>query len=71
MAWEKDRNVEDFLVLAENLKSEGQSSRAEAVGYLIQRIQDAERILTAIETLINSKTTLDSLEVQKLMNSQN
>jgi hypothetical protein len=41
--WESDKNVEDFRVVAEGLKASGQSSRADAVNYLIERVKMLEK----------------------------
>lgn len=44
--WSLDKNVMDFMGVAENLRAEGQESRARAVEYLIQRVllEDAARV---------------------------
>jgi len=41
--YEMDKNIDDFMILVKNLKSEGQKSRAQAVLYLIERVKIAER----------------------------
>jgi hypothetical protein len=50
--WERDKNVSDFLIVEENLRKEGMSSRANAVRYLIERIRVSEATLRAIR-LVN------------------
>ena len=44
--WELDKNVDDFLVIANSLRAEGQISRADAVEYLINRIHILEKELS-------------------------
>jgi hypothetical protein len=42
--WTWDKNLDDFQALANNLRSEGQESRAIAVEYLIERCKRLENI---------------------------
>jgi len=61
--WSNDKDPEDFLILAENLEAEDQTSRAEAVRYLIQRVKVASDALNAIEAFINSKESITPPEI--------
>jgi hypothetical protein len=49
--WERDKNVSDFLIVEENLRKEGMSSRANAVRYLIERVRASEAALRAVRSI--------------------
>lgn len=53
LGWEEDKPLDDFLTLADNLQASGQTSRAEAVRYLIHRAKQAKQaaILECVEAL--------------------
>ena len=40
--WSMDKNLDDFVTVADNLKKEGHTSRAETILYLIERCRRAE-----------------------------
>jgi len=40
--WEIDKNVNDFLIIADMLEKEGKESRSKAIRYLVERVKLAE-----------------------------
>jgi len=40
--WPDDKNVTDFLIISANLRESGQTARAQAIEYLVARVQKAE-----------------------------
>ena len=48
--WLLDKSVDEFKLMVDNLKSEGQVSRAEAIEYLVERVKLAEEQLKKFQT---------------------
>ena len=46
--WDMEKDVNSFRIIADNLRYEGQESRARAVEYLIERVK-YERTLRVLE----------------------
>ena len=53
--WEFDKNVCDFIAVAENLRDEGQNSRADVIEYLIKRVIRAENEIKLTKIRLKGK----------------
>lgn len=49
--WEMTKNLDDFKVASNNMRSEGEISRADVIDYLIKRIQKREEQLKEIKNM--------------------
>lgn len=49
LPWDFEKNLDDFLPVAENLMKEGQESRANVILYLIERCKVAEQQLDILQ----------------------
>lgn len=49
--WEMTKNLNDFKAASNNMRSEGEISRADVIDYLIKRIEKREEQLTEIKNM--------------------
>jgi len=49
--WDPDKRISDFKVVADHLRSEGQTSRADAVDYLIERVEQLTKDAEVLDEL--------------------
>lgn len=52
--WDLDKNVNDFIVVAENLRKEGHQSRADVVDHLIERVKILESKIELLKITIEN-----------------
>lgn len=63
LGWDTDKRLSDFTAIADGLEAEGQTSRANAVHYLIQRAQAAEQALADNKINISLRSAKTALAV--------
>lgn len=49
--WEMNKRLEDFKIVSDNMRYDGQESRADIIDYLITRIQKREEQLKEIKNM--------------------
>jgi hypothetical protein len=66
--WDWNKNLDDFREVSKNLKSEGQTSRADCIDYLIARCKRIEKINgnTAEDAYMQFFYNIINLDIKKL-----
>lgn len=49
--WEMNKRMDDFKIVSDNMRYEGQGSRADIIDYLIKRVQKREEQLKEIKNM--------------------
>jgi len=63
--WDMNKSLEDFRKVSENLRYDGQESRADVVDYLIERIELRENQLKEFRELVESASENFKENMQK------
>lgn len=49
--WEMNKRLDDFKIVSDNMRYDGQGSRADIIDYLIKRVQKREEQLKEIKNM--------------------
>ncbi len=49
--WEMNKRMDDFKIVSDNMRYEGQGNRADIIDYLIKRVQKREEQLKEIKNM--------------------